>query len=164
MKKTIDWLIMALLLACFATAALAVNGEADKIGPQVGQLSPAIELPSFDNKDFTLKYSARPLIIVFGTSWSAPCQNELLGIKEIYSEKFDVVAVLFDKKLKAAKTFIVQNNFPFPVLPDKKLSLAEKFQILILPTTFCVRNRIIEKIFVDYDEETKKSIEEWLKS
>ena len=76
----------------------------------------------------------------------------------------EVVAVSFDKKSKELKNYLAEANLAFPVLQDKKLSAIDPYQIVIIPTTFCLdRDGTIKKVFVDYDDNIKKALEEWLK-
>lgn len=108
----------------------------------------------------------KKVILTFFTSWSKSCQAELDNLQAIYGANrsdLEILAVSFDKKTKDLKTFLAKTNLPFPVLQDKKLLSIDTYQILIIPTTFCInRNGVIEKVFVDYDDNVKKALEEWL--
>jgi peroxiredoxin len=49
-------------------------------------------------------------------------------------------------------------------LIDKKLSSLNKYAILIIPTTFLInREGQIEKVLVDYDDNVKTAITDWLR-
>ncbi len=144
--------------------------SAEAPAPKVGSEAPALELSTLDGKSVILQsYQGRKkVILVFFASWSKSCQEELKALQELYtsSEKpnFEVLAVSFDKKSKEIKSYVSKFDPPFPVLHDKKLSSIDAFQILIIPATFCVNKEgEIEKIFVDYDENVRKALTEWLK-
>ena len=160
MKK----LVMAMLLAG-SLLGWAVLAET---APIVGSTAPGLELSNLEGNLINLYsyQSKKPVLLVFFTSWSKSCQAELTDLREIYkSADFEILAVSFDKKQKELRSFISKEKIPFPVLVDKNLSLLDKFQVLILPTTFCIgRNGAIEKIFVDYDDNVKKAVTAWLRS
>ena len=141
--------------------ALGVSARAEIPTLEVSDLTgSAVNLQSY--------IGVKPLILAFAASWSKSCQEEIRSLQEIYEENrssVEVLAVFFDKKPRDLAAFMAKNEITFPVLLDKKLTALDRFQILILPTTFCVnRQGTIEKVFVDYDENVKKAIEAWLKS
>lgn len=160
MKKLVISLLLAGLIFCVSAAA--------ETAPKVGSLAPELELPNLESKTVSLQsyQEEKPVILVFFASWSKSCQAELLDLQKIYAENskgLEVLAISFDKKTKDLKSFVSKTELLFPILHDKKLSSLDKFQILIIPTTFCInREGVIEKIFVDYDKNVRESIEEWL--
>ncbi|OGB90767.1 hypothetical protein A2625_06965 [candidate division WOR-1 bacterium RIFCSPHIGHO2_01_FULL_53_15] len=161
MKKLIIGVLLAGLALCFAAAA--------EPAPKIGAEAPALELPSVGGQTFTLiEFKGKKVILTFFASWSKTCQDELRALADIYSNRkpaFEILAVSFDKKSKDLKTYLAETDPPFPILVDKKLSTLDTFQILIIPTTFCVNgDGVIEKIFVDFDDNVKQAIEEWQKS
>jgi len=163
MRKLVISMLLTGLVFCFSTAFA-------EPAPKIGYPAPILELPNLDGKSINLKNyaDAKPLILVFFASWSKSCQTEMADLQKLYAGSkgnLKVVTVSFDKKTKDLTTYITKNSILFPILTDKKLSSLDKFQILILPTTFCVnRHGIIEKIFVDYDDNVKKALIEWQKS
>lgn len=165
MKKLVISMLLTGLMLCFAAAA-----DEGGLAPKIGSKAPALELKDLEGNAVNLQkhIGVKPVILAFLASWSKSCQVEFLDLQELYSgnsPSVEVLAVSFDKKQKDLKAFLAKNEITFPVLLDKKLSTLDQFQILIIPTTFCInRDGIIEKIFVDYDENVKKAITEWLKS
>ena len=162
MKKLIaSMLLIGLALCLTATAEPA---------PKVGSESPALQLTSLNGKLIKLESfrGEKKVILSFFASWSESCRQELEALREFQANNagsLEVLAVSFDKKARDLKNYAAKADLPFPILLDKKLSSIDTFQILILPTTFCIsREGMIEKIFVDYDDNVKKAIEEWLKS
>jgi peroxiredoxin len=160
-------LVISLLLTGLIIGhAFSAEGPAPKVGCE----APALELSSLDGKAINLQsyQGNKKVILVFFASWSKSCQEELKSLQELYTSEekpgFEVLAVSFDKKTKELKNYLSKTDPPFPVLHDKKLSSIDAFQILIIPTTFCInREGVIEKIFVDYDENVGKSLSEWVK-
>jgi cytochrome c biogenesis protein CcmG/thiol:disulfide interchange protein DsbE len=158
-------LIIALL------AGLALSSPAwSETAPQVGCQVPELAFKTVTGKTISLqeRLGREKVVLTFFTSWSKSCQAEIKALNELAAAnpaKLQVLAVSFDKKSKDLLSFLDRTDPCFPVLHDKKLSAINTFQILIIPTTFCLnRDGVIEKIFVDYDENVKKAIEEWLGS
>jgi peroxiredoxin len=147
-----------------------VNFSSEESSVAIGSEAPGLELTTLDGKNVNLQkyFGARPTILAFLASWSKSCQVEFSDLQKLYagqSVSLEVLAVSFDKKNKDLKAYLAKNEITFPVLLDKKLSALDRFKIIIIPTTFCVnRKGVVEKIFVDYDENVKKALLEWLKS
>jgi len=151
-----------------AMIALAINPCIAADLPALGDPPPVLSLPNLDGKIINLSdFSGKPIILTFFTSWSKSCQDALLNLQELknqYGTTLEVVAVSFDKKSKILSEFVEQNKYTSNFLIDKKLSALNKYAIIIIPTTFCInREGKIDKIFVDYDENVKTAIEDWLK-
>ena len=159
---------MRTVAALFFCIFICFAAYAAEQAPLVDFALPEISLPNLDGKTTNLQEIAqqKPFILTFFTSWSKSCQEQLLDLENISKEnkKVAVIAVSFDKKQKDLKAFVDKNNLTFPILQDKKLTSLDKFQILTIPTTFCINNDgIIEKTFIDYDENVKNAVEEWSK-
>jgi peroxiredoxin len=160
-KLVISMLLTGLVLCCLAAAEPA---------PKIGSEAPGLELTDLEGKTFRLQsfIGEKKVILAFLASWSKSCQAEFIDLQPLYTENsksLEVLAVSFDKKQKDLKAFLAKNEVTYPVLFDKKLSTLDRFQILIIPTTFCInREGVIEKIFVDYDENVKKALVEWIHS
>lgn len=141
---------------------------ATETAPKVGLEAPALELSNLDGKAVSLQSykENKKVILTFFASWSKSCQEELKTLRAVYAknnDRLEILAVSFDKKAKDLKAYLSKTALPFPVLYDKKLSTIDAFQILIIPTTFCInREGVIEKIFVDYDDNVNKALEDWL--
>lgn len=137
--------------------------------PKIGAEAPVLELPSLTGQTISLQSllkKPKKVIVVFFASWSKPCQEELKALQNLSNvnrQQLEVLAVSLDKKSKELKNFAAEADLTFPILHDKKLSSIDKFQILIIPTTFCLgRDGVIEKVFVDYDDNVRQALEVWL--
>jgi peroxiredoxin len=163
MKKLVISMLLTGLVFCLSTALA-------EPAPKIGSEAPGLELLNLEGKSVSLQSLGKdkPVILVFFTSWSRSCQVELKVLQKLYSIKnrnFEVLAVSFDKKQKDLISFISGSGIAFPILLDKKLSSLDRFQVLIIPTTFCIDRRgVIRKIFVDYDDNVEKALTEWLKT
>ncbi|OGC11623.1 hypothetical protein A3K48_03870 [candidate division WOR-1 bacterium RIFOXYA12_FULL_52_29] len=149
----------------FTAVLLFAGAAAADISSNIGLELPEIDLPSLDGKPASLQENKKT-ILVFFTSWSKASQNNL-GFLQCLKENDQpvrIVGVSFDKKAKNVQEFASDNKISFPILIDKKLSLINKLKLLVIPTTFCVNSSgVIEKVFVDYDDNVKKAIAEWVK-
>jgi peroxiredoxin len=159
-----------LVIALFLTGLLTGAVVAAEPAPKVGCPAPALELTTLNGQTIKLQdyQGKKNVVLTFFASWSKSCQEELKAWQELYGDNrsaLEVLAVSFDKKSKDLKAFLAKTDPPFPVLYDKKLATIDNFQILIIPTTFCInRDGVIEKIFVDYDDNVQKAVAAWLKS
>jgi peroxiredoxin len=162
MKK----LLLAVLMAGLVLGLTAIAEPS----PKVGSVAPELELPSISGQSVSLQSprGEKKVILAFFTSWSKSCQAELDALADLYGKNrgaLEVLAVSFDKKSKDLKNYLAKADLPFPVLVDKKLSTLDTFQILIIPTTFCINeDGVIEKVFVDFDDNVEKAVEAWLGS
>ena len=136
--------------------------------PLIGSVAPDLSLTAVNGHTVDLQdyRGSKKVVLFFFTSWSRSCQAELAALGDLYrSDKagLEIVAVSFDKKAKELKNYLAKASPAFPVLQDKKLSAIDPYQIVIIPTTFCINtDGVIEKVFVDYDDNIKKALEEWL--
>jgi len=136
--------------------------------PSLGDAPPAITLPNLSGKTIELTdFSGKNTIITFFASWSKSCQAELINLQELKDElgaSLEVYAISFDKRSKALAEYTEKNNLSLNFLIDKKLTSLNKYAILIIPTTFCINPEgKIDRIFVDYDENVKQALSDWLK-
>lgn len=151
-----------------AMIALSINPCIAAELPAIGEAPPALTLPSLSGKSVELSdFYGRPTILTFFTSWSNTCKQELTDLQELYASfapSLEVVAISLDRRSKTLQDFLDKNDFSFDFLIDKKLSSLNKYAILIIPTTFLInREGKVEKILVDYDENVKTAIADWLK-
>lgn len=163
MKKVFAFIMIGLALLL---SALPVRAET---GPLAGCQAPALRLTTLAGKPLALQdyVGSKKVVLTFFTSWSKSSQAQLRLLGEIaaaHPGDVQVLAVSFDKKAKQLRSFLAAANPNFPVLHDRKLTASDAFQILIIPTTFCIgRDGVIAKVLVDYDENVKKALAEWLK-
>jgi peroxiredoxin len=159
MKRLVFLVAMVILLTTPCIAAEL---------PSIGEPPPALTLPNLSGKSVELSnFSGRPTVLTFFTSWSNTCKQELTDLQAFYkglAPTLEVVAISLDRKSKTLQEFLANNDYSFKFLIDKKLSSLNKYAILIIPTTFLInREGQIEKILVDYDDNVKTAIEDWLK-
>ena len=160
MKKFLLAVLMAVLLF-----SLAVYAETDSL---IGAAAPDLNLPATGGKSVELQaLRGKKLVLAFFTSWNRSGQAELAALNDLFQTdraRLAVVAVSFDKKTKELKDYLAAAGLLFPVLQDKKLTSIDSYRITVIPTTFCInQDGVIEKAFVDYDDNVQKALEDWLK-
>ncbi len=156
-----------LLAVSMAGLLFSLTAQAEP-GSLIGASAPELSLPAVGGRARELPElrGAKKTILVFFTSWSQASQRELAALAELYRSeqaRLEVIAVSFDKKSKELKNYLAAAGLPFPVLHDKKLALTDSYQITVIPTTFCIgADGLIEKSFVDYDDNVQKALGDWL--
>lgn len=158
-----------LLLLVAMAALVAANPCIAAELPVVGDIPPGISLPNLDGKNVSLsEFSGKPVILTFFTSWSGSCQEELKLLQEISTRcrpSLEVVAISFDKKLTPLKEYVNGQKLSLNFLMDKKLSTLNKYSVLIIPTTIAIgKDGKIKSVLVDYDDNVKKSLQDFIKS
>jgi peroxiredoxin len=137
--------------------------------PAIGEPPPGLMLPDLQGRETNpLSSSGKPVIIAFVTSWSKSCQTELNDLQELALKSgsgLEITAISFDKKIKTISDYVAGRKLSFCVLIDKKLTSMEKYSIQVIPTTYAIgADGKIKSVFVDYDDNVKKSLENFLEN
>lgn len=126
---------------------------------------PQFTLPGLDGKAVSSSsyIGKKAVVLTFFTSWSKPCQEEMLFLRDLmkaYGEKgVEIVAVSLDKKLDGLRAFVSENKIGFDVLSDRKLKTLNDYKILILPTTFIIgKDGTISNTYVDFDGNIQEAL------
>ncbi|OGW36797.1 MAG: hypothetical protein A2010_05675 [Nitrospirae bacterium GWD2_57_9] len=169
MKRTVLTILLVALLAPSALAALKINDAA-----------PAFSLPGAGQRNFSFgagpgaqsSEKGKAYVLSFFATWCPACREELpildslvdelsargitvvlIGVREDFEEIGDLL-----NELKVKKPL---------VLNDQKGTVAEKYQVRFLPTTFFIGSdgKVKDIIFGGIDDraELKKSSEKLLK-
>ena len=119
--------------------------------------APDFELPSLDGDgSITLSAFRRHILVMnFWASWCGPCRLEASGLRRV-SERYWAQGVRFlgvdyrDDKA-AARAFVDEFRIPYPSVFDPPGTLAYRYELIGLPTTFIVDPRgTIRYRFVGY--------------
>lgn len=111
--------------------------------PQVGKLAPDFQLENLDGEAISLSnLRGNPVLINFWATWCAPCVHEMPALQQIYEEWSGkgLVLLTIDMGESPSKVeeFMRSYRLSFPVLLDTKESVAEKYNIRGIPTTFLI--------------------------
>lgn len=142
------------------------TAEQPAAGPKPGELAPAFELASIDEKTSYAVGGGRDkaLIINFWASWCGPCDKEapdLIKLYDKYKDQVDLYAVNETKydTVRGAKDFVKEKGLPFPVLMDKSGEVGDDYKVFSYPISFIVDREGV----IRHRIEGPKSIEEWEK-
>jgi Thiol-disulfide isomerase and thioredoxins len=161
-----------LFIAAFVLAGLAVyqyvakdesnvTAAASGFKPKAGSEAVTFELPGLDEKTYAIGGKTDKLTFVnFWASWCGPCELEAPDLQKLYEKYGDKIAFYgvnatkFDKE-RAARQFVDDHEFTFPILMDRKGDVTDTYKVDTFPTTFLIdsagviRERINGVITVD---------------
>jgi len=148
-------IIAALVLILLAAPVIASTENAPS----------SFKLPTLSGKTISLENSlgSRLTILSFFASWSKSCKAEINFLQELHekygSKGIKTIGVSFDRKSKALKKFIEDQDITFTVAHDKKLTTLKDYKILIIPTLFVIDSSgKIQSIYVDFDKNVKEAL------
>jgi peroxiredoxin len=130
-------LLVVLLLFCGLLTGMGSKP------PQVGGLAPPFTLNDLKGRPVSLAdYKGKVVLLNFWATWCEPCRKEMPEIQTAYEQFQDrglvVLAVNFGENLDPAVSFVHHGNLTFPVLLDRKASVAERYGVINLPVTFLI--------------------------
>lgn len=105
--------------------------------------APDFSLDDVEGKTFKLSsQKGTPVIMFFGATWCPACRSEMPQYKALYDKyaksglKFLYIDI--NESTKKVARFAKENSFPFIVLLDQDGSVAQKYDIVGVPTLFLV--------------------------
>ncbi len=137
-------------LALLATGCSAgseppdVKGQTTPVeGTQVGNLAPDFQLQNLDGQTASLgDLRGEPVLINFWATWCPPCRDEMPYLQQIYEEwsgkGLMLLAIDIGESPALVKEFLDEHNLSMPVLLDTESSVAEKYNIIAIPTTLFI--------------------------
>lgn len=179
MRKVVLLFAVAFLLAGFAfyqynskdgeeVSLAAVNSE---FKPKAGAEMVNFALPGLDESNVdTESEKGKMIFLNFWASWCGPCELEapdLQALHEKYSDVMTMYGVNSTKndKERAARQFVDNYKFTFPILFDRKGDITKLYKVNTFPTNFLIdgngviRERINGVITM---EEWEKLIKKWM--
>ncbi|MGP4066996.1 redoxin domain-containing protein [Halobacillus sp. B29] len=120
--------------------------ENGRTGLEKGQEAPDFTLQTLEGEEVSLSdYRGEKVMINFWATWCPPCRAEMPDMERFYqNEDIVILAVNLtetESGLKEVQEFRDEFNLSFPILLDKKVEVANKYQINPVPTS----------VFVDED-------------
>lgn len=134
--------VMLGLVGVFATREPAANTIADS--QLIGRVSPEITGDDLDGEIVRAsRYRGRYLVVNFFASWCVPCRQEhpeLLNFSARHAAAGDaqVLAVVFNDDVDAARAWFEENGGDWPVLQDPRGRTALDFGVGKPPETFVI--------------------------
>jgi len=101
------------------------------------------KLKDLDGKELSLSdLKGKKVFLNFWATWCPPCIEEMPEIQKLYEETKDsdlvIVAVEIQEPLNEVKSFIQDNKYSFKVLLDSDQSVATKYNITSIPTSYFI--------------------------
>ena len=108
--------------------------------------APDFTMTDADGATLTLAdFKGKPVLLNFWASWCGPCQSEMPDIQkawEAHAQDIDFVIVnmtgMSGETEQAARTFLADNGYTFPVYFDKDSSAAAAFGVNSIPQTYLI--------------------------
>ncbi|AJG99438.1 alkyl hydroperoxide reductase [Clostridium beijerinckii] len=84
----------------------------------------------------------KKVFLNFWATWCPPCKAEMPEIEKLYQETKDsdlvIVSVEIGEPLNTVKSFIDSNKYNFKILIDPDQSVATKYNIISIPTSYFI--------------------------
>ncbi|WP_337101531.1 TlpA family protein disulfide reductase [Paenibacillus sp. YIM B09110] len=149
--------VIALFTIAFVFAGLAVYqyinrgndqvslaASAEGFKPKAGFEAASFELPALDEQSYAVGGKREKLTFVnFWASWCGPCELEAPDLQKLHETYGDAItlygvnATKYDKE-RAAREFVEDHEFTFPILMDREGDVTKKYKVDTFPTTFLI--------------------------
>lgn len=89
------------------------------------------------------QYRGKVVMLNFWATWCTPCREEMPAIQQLYNrhkaQGFIVVGLSVDAEgASVVKPFAKEHGLTFPIGLDPQMTIAEKFSVRALPSTFLI--------------------------
>ncbi len=119
------------------------------VGIQKGNLAPDFELKTLDGDSMKLSdYRGKRIILNMWATWCPPCRAEMPDIQDFYEANQDKGIIILGVNLTSSEKqpeniakFIDEFGLTFPVVLDEKNSVADRYQVVSIPTTYMIDSR-----------------------
>ena len=112
-------------------------------GARVGEPAPDFQLENLAGQSISISdLQGKPVLLNFWATWCPPCRAEMPYLQQIYEEWSDkglvLLAIDIGEGPSQIKEFLETNNLSLPVLLDSDKSVAQRYNITGIPTTFFI--------------------------
>ena len=116
-------------------------GDSARIAaPEVDSPAPAFALPSASSGILALEQVRGSVTIInFWATWCQPCRREMRDLQVIYDSypsDLRILAVNLGESEQAVRRWVRQHGLTYDVLLDKQRTVASRYQVRGLPTTY----------------------------
>jgi thiol-disulfide isomerase/thioredoxin len=132
---------------------------------EMGKPAPDFQLPDLDGEKINLSdFKGKPVLLNFWASWCHPCEKEMPYLQQVYEEwpELVVLTVNLGDSPSTVNRFMQSHQLSLPVLLDTKQSLAQKYNVVSIPTTFFIDKDGIARAKIIGSFPSKEAIEKAL--
>lgn len=140
--------VLFLLLTSMLTFQMPVWAQADApAGVPVGQVAPAISLPTLKGETITLEsYKGKYVLLDFWASWCGDCRRETPALIELYntyhSKGLEVLGISFDHEADKLAAAVEKFQIPWPQVSElkkwKETAINEAYQVKWIPSFYII--------------------------
>ena len=172
---TVPFLASVACLVSTACGGASASAEGPVSGgsshPLVGQKAPDFSVAPVNEKGRVAlsKYSGKVAVVDFWATWCEPCKKSFPKLQELYvkykASGLEMVAISEDDENNGIKDFAETYGAKFPVGWDDGKTIAGKWQIPNMPSTFIVdKTGIVRFVHLGYRDGEEAEIEKEVKS
>ena len=117
--------------------------QLDLMKPARAKLADDFTLPTPTGDNFRLSAQRGKVVLVnFWATWCPPCLEEMPAMERLWRRHKDagfvLIAISLDTDPKKVPPFVGARKFSFPVALDPKMTVAEKYGVRALPSSFVI--------------------------
>ncbi len=115
----------------------------DLIKPPRQKVADDFALPTPTSTTFRLSEQRGKIVMInFWATWCPPCLEEMPAMERLWRRHRDrgfvLVAISLDTDPKAVPPFLAQHKFTFAIALDRRMDVAEKYGVRVLPSSVFV--------------------------
>ncbi|MEE8618987.1 MAG: redoxin domain-containing protein [Dehalococcoidales bacterium] len=144
MNRALKVILLTILASGILATGCSTPAEVSEVeAPEIGKAAPSFQLTDIDGQTVSLSdFQGKPVLLNFWATWCGPCRFEMPYIQEVYNERSEpglvILAINIGESFAKVKEFMQDYNLSFPVLLDLEGKVAEKYNILPIPTTYFI--------------------------
>ncbi|MDP2793970.1 MAG: TlpA disulfide reductase family protein [Sulfurisoma sp.] len=150
------------LLAALAVLLLAACGGEPPARLNTGDIAPTFQTVRVDGMaaHFPAAWAGKPVVVRFWADWCKFCEGEMQAIDAVWrrhkAKGLEVIAINAGQDRKTVEAFIKKIGVGYTVLLDEKATIARRYGVVGLPTTYFVdaKGVVRGKVIGEADEAT----------